>query len=76
MPERINYVVFATVKSVHEGTEVIGVGFDGARASYARRSLGWFVNFEHSHESLYFGDEKPLLAAGDRVKITFQRLAA
>jgi hypothetical protein len=74
--ERINYVVFATVKAVHEGTEVVGVGFQGGKASFARKSIGWFVNFEHSHEALFLGNEKPVLSAGDRVKITFERLAA
>jgi|HubBroStandDraft_4_1064222.scaffolds.fasta_scaffold21077_2 hypothetical protein len=73
--ERVNYVVFATVKAVHEGTEVVGVGFQGGKASFARRSI-WFVNFEHSHEALFLGNEKPVLSAGDRVKITFERLAA
>ena len=73
---KINYVVFATVKAVHEGTEVVGVGFAGGRAQFARRSVGWYVNFEHSHEALFLGHEKPVLEAGDRIKITFERLAA
>jgi hypothetical protein len=73
---KINYVVMATVKSVHEGTEVVGVGFEGGKATFAHRSCGWYVNFEHSHEALYLGAEKPALEAGDRVKITFERLAA
>lgn len=74
--DKINYVVLATVKAVHEGTEVVGVGFQGGKASFARKSCGWFVSFEHSHEALYLGDEKPTLEPGDRVKITFERLAA
>jgi hypothetical protein len=74
--DKINYVVLATVKAVHEGTEVVGVGFDGGKATFARKSCGWFVNFEHSHEALYLGEEKPALEPGDRVKITFERLAA
>jgi hypothetical protein len=74
--DKINYVVLATVKAVHEGTEVVGVGFDGGKVSFARRSLGWFVNFEHSHEALFLGHEKPSLVPGDKVKITFERLAA
>ena len=74
--DKINYVVFATVKAVHEGTEVVGVGFDGGKVSFARRSIGWYVNFEHSHEALFLGHEKPSLEAGDRIKITFERLAA
>lgn len=74
--DKINYVVFATVKAVHEGTEVVGVGFGGGRVQFARRSCGWYVNFEHSHEALYLGAEKPVLEVGDKVKITFERLAA
>lgn len=74
--DKINYVVLATVKAVHEGTEVVGVGFTGGNVQFARKSCGWFVNFEHSHEALYLGEEKPLLEPGDRVKITFERLAA
>jgi len=73
---KINYVVLATVKAVHEGTEVIGVGYSGGKVSFARKSSGWFVNFEHSHEALYLGEEKPELNPGDKVKITFERLAA
>jgi len=31
--------------------------------------LGWFVHFEGSHESLYFGEEKPEAQVGDTATI-------
>ena len=61
---KVNYVVFATVKTVH------------CKPDGVLRPAGWFVNFEHSHEALFMGHERPSLEPGDQVKITFERLAA
>lgn len=34
---------------------------------------GWWVQFDGSWESLYFGDEKPPFHVGNIIKITFEK---
>lgn len=56
---RIHHVIVTRVsKVVNLGTE---------------EDQHWWVNFEGSWESLYFGSTKPY-DEGDRVKITFQKV--
>lgn len=75
MPEiKLVYNIFTTVTKVEESFERIHVSGSGESAMFAKRSLGWFVTFEGSYESLYFGSEKPALTVGKNVKITFQEV--
>jgi hypothetical protein len=37
-------------------------------------SIGWFVLYEGSYEALYVGAEKPSLAPGDTICITFRKV--
>jgi len=64
MKTKINYVVHTVVKDV----TCVPMGRVGR--------IGWFVNFENSHESLFFGYDRPDFAIGEPIKITFERLAA
>jgi hypothetical protein len=34
---------------------------------------GWFVAFEGSHESLYFGENEPDLKVGDDIEVSFRK---
>ena len=44
------------------------------RQVYNEKATGrWFVHFEGSWESLYFGMEEPAFKVGDDIKITFER---
>lgn len=74
MTDRTTYTILITVTKVEEGKErkyLEGIGPD---AKFTEVSLGWFVTFEGSYESLFFGDTKPELEKGDKVKITFERI--
>lgn len=51
-----------------DGTEVVM-----RQAEFTRTPIGWFVNFEGSHESLYLGDTRPELSPGDPVSIVIEK---
>ena len=36
---------------------------------------GWFVRLEGSYESLFLGMEEPELKAGDRIKVTLEKVS-
>lgn len=42
-------------------------------AEFNRVSLGWFVTFEGSFESLYFGKKEPDLKIGDSIEVSFRK---
>ena len=43
------------------------------RTANSSRSLGWFIQFEGSAESIKLFDEKPEWNVGDAVRISFER---
>lgn len=69
----IRYVISGVVKRVEERFYDKWTGGVGAEAKHESISLGWYVTFLGSWEALYFGPNKPELASGDRVTITFER---
>jgi hypothetical protein len=71
MTERI--VLHATIEKIEEKIIKTNWHNDGVGVSYDRTSLGWFVQFEGSTESLHLFDTKPDWQVGDKVKITFER---
>lgn len=71
---KIVTVVYTTVKDVHEHFKSIYVKGIGGDAEFDLRHEGWFVQFDGSNESIYFGDECPKLSIGDKIKITFERI--
>lgn len=73
MPEMI-YSIYTKVVKNEESFERLHLSGSGESAVFTKRSLGWFVTFEGSYESLFFGDEKPKLSVGKTVKITFQEI--
>jgi len=44
------------------------------QTTYDRLSLGWYIQFEGSSESLHLFDTKPPWQVGDDVTITFERV--
>lgn len=68
------YVINSTVDVVEERFHNVHIDGFGKDATYRRESTGWWVSFEGSGESLFFGDTKPELDVGDKVKITFERI--
>jgi len=71
MPERI--VLHATIEKLEEKFVKSNWYNTDNGPSYDQSSLGWFVQFEGSTESLHLFDTKPDWQVGDKVKISFER---
>ncbi len=68
---RIIYVIFAKVQKLAEKFDML---FNQSTGKTERgESLGWYVQFEGSTESIYLSHDKPAWAVGDTVKISFER---
>ena len=67
------YVIYSHVVEVKEHFSKVHVAGVGTDATFSDQSLGWYVLFEGSQECLYFGEVRPELSAGDKVKISFER---
>jgi len=48
----------------------------GSEATFTSVSIGWYGWFKGSHESLFLGMDKPLLAPGDQINITIEKAHA
>lgn len=73
-PLKINYTVLAHVAKVDEAFARDHVSGTGPDAIFTKRSLGWYVIFVGSTEAIYFGESRPQLNPGDKVKVTFERI--
>lgn len=73
-PEITIYVLMSTVEQVREHFKTVHLEGTGKDARFKNDSLGWYVLFEGSGECLYFGETRPELNVGDKVKITFERI--
>lgn len=62
--------VYTTVVGIKEMNQVV----EWKEDAVIGRSLGWFVHFEGSRESIHFGFEKPDIEVGDKFKITFEKV--
>lgn len=69
----VTYTIEAKALKVEECFETLRVDKIGDEVMTQKQSLGWFVHFQGSHESIFFGDEKPDFAVDDIVVITFRR---
>lgn len=70
---RLKYVAITKVVQVRERFENSWISGAGPDALFEAKSLGWWVQFEGSQESINF-ITKPEFAVGDQVKITFERI--
>lgn len=71
---KINYSIFTKVVKVEEAKQRVHLSGSGDAATFTTISLGWFVTFEGSYESLYFGETRPKFTVGKNVKITFTEI--
>lgn len=72
--DRVVYVAYTTILSIEEVFHTIRSEKIGDEVVSQRESLGWFVHFDGSRESIGFGKTQPELAKGDKIKISFERL--
>lgn len=69
------YVVHSTVLKVEERKAKLYVSGVGGDAIFNEVSRGWFVWLDGSFEAIHLGLEKPEFEKGDKVKVTFERIA-
>jgi len=70
----MRWVTHTRVLSVREEFRKTYVSGFGESAKFNERSLGWYAHLEGSYESLHLGSERPEIHAGDRVKITVEKV--
>lgn len=68
------YTIPTRAVDVFEKTDRVYASGLGDKANFVEVSRGWFVLLEGSWEALYLGPEKPGLVAGDKVKITLEKV--
>lgn len=73
-PVKVRYAITTTVVRVYERTKEVYLGGIGKEAVFREESLGWFVHLFGSDESIFLGTEKPDFEAGDKIKITFEKV--
>lgn len=71
----VGYKLYTKVERVTEHVVKQWISGIGSEATFQSTSLGWFVTFEGSRESLFLGLEKPSLAKGDEVEIIIRKKA-
>lgn len=82
---KINYVIYTTIDYTEEKfSRQYNSGQSAAskmeelpkiiKGECTDMSLGWFIRLEGSNESFFISDEEPDLHAGDKVKITLEKL--
>jgi hypothetical protein len=72
VPLKTIYVIYAKVQKLEEKFDMLFNQSTGKTENGA--SLGWYVQFEGSTESIYLSHDKPVWAVGDTVKISFGRM--
>lgn len=76
MSDKTIYVIYAKIKNIFERFAKSNYRLnDKGMAEYTEASLGWYVHFEESGESIFLDLYKPALEIGDTVKISFERKA-
>lgn len=70
----VAYTFTTTVLAVTEEKTKVHVSGTGPDWVHRVESLGWFVTLEGSYEKVCLGPERPDLKAGDRVKVTIQKV--
>jgi len=70
------YIINTTVADVEHRFQRLHVAGHGPDSIFKTQSVGWFVLFEGSHESLYMGQDFPNLTTGDAVEIRIRKANA
>lgn len=68
------YTIYTYVDDVFEHTKDKYISGVAKEAKFETTTQGWYMTLQGSRESLFLGTEKPILQAGDRVKITFEKV--
>jgi hypothetical protein len=63
-------ILHTIIKKIEEKFEAYDHKKDG---TFSQRSLGWFIQFDGSSESIKLFDDQPEWAIGDPITITFER---
>lgn len=71
---RIRVVSYGTVKVLEERIAKQHVRGAGNDAEFRERSEGWYATLHEWPAAIHFGDERPDLKIGDRVKITVEKV--
>ena len=71
-PTTISVITFVT--KIEEKFQHSNWAKTAGGTTYISTSLGWFVQFEGSSESINVGDKPPPWSVGDKIKITFNRI--
>jgi hypothetical protein len=68
------FVMLDTVKLVEEKIAKQWLRGVGPEAKFADNSEGWYATFSSCPASMYLGASKPGLRAGDRVRLTMEKV--
>lgn len=71
---KIKLVSYATVMVIEERIAKKHVRGAGANAVFKERSEGFYAKFTEWPGSAFLGNENPGLQAGDRIKITVEKV--
>jgi hypothetical protein len=72
MTERIRYVFVDRVQRVEEKRLTVGAKLVDGQAKLFTESAGWYVTF--GNLSFYVGQLEPAFKAGDKVRVTIEKL--
>lgn len=69
----MHYVIKTFVEEAEERFRNVHAHGVGPNAVFMSESLGWYITFTNSYESLCVGKEKPFLERGDAVNIIIEK---
>ena len=69
-----HYIFYSRVLKVEEHFVKLYRSGKGDEAIFEDASAGWYIHLRGSRESLFIGNEKPEIVAGDLVKIIIHKV--
>lgn len=70
----VKYVVFSHILSIEKHIQKKWIGGVGDNAKFNDVDGGYYMWLDGSHEAIFIGHEEPVLNAGDRIRVTFERV--
>lgn len=74
MQEATRIVVLSRVIKIEKRITHVWVTGIGENAVFRENDHGYYMTLEGSHESIHVGFTNPSLKAGDKIKITFEKV--
>jgi hypothetical protein len=71
---KTNYIFHETVDYIEEKFLHVCVSGHGPTAKFKDIPIGWYLRLVGSNESFFISHEEPALHAGDKVKITIEKV--